>query len=99
MTPEVKRFRKRPVEIEAIHLDNKTSPDDAARWCGGHVAIPAGEHYTGGPLVVEIDTLEGVMAARKGDWIIRGVQGEFYPIKADILEQTYDEVREKEQAA
>ncbi|WP_258933231.1 hypothetical protein [Nesterenkonia pannonica] len=39
-----------------------------------------------------IATLEGEMRAGVGDWIIRGVQGEFYPIKPDIFEATYEEV-------
>jgi hypothetical protein len=41
-----------------------------------------------------IPTLEGLMLGVEGDWIIRGVKGEFYPCKADIFEATYDEVSE-----
>ena len=40
-----------------------------------------------------IETLEGTMRADHGDYIIRGVQGEFYPIKPDIFEATYEEER------
>lgn len=86
------QYRKRPVVIEAMHLDDRTTPDEVARWCGGRVAIPEGEVYTGGPIVVEIDTLEGVMTARKGDWVIKGVEGEFYPCRDDIFLATYDAV-------
>ena len=39
---------------------------------------------------LEVETLEGVMVANKGDWIIKGVQGEIYPCKPDIFEQTYE---------
>ena len=39
---------------------------------------------------MEIETLEGVMKANKGDWIIRGVKGELYPCKPDIFEMTYE---------
>lgn len=42
------------------------------------------------PLWIEIDTLEGTMSANIGDWIIRGVQGEFYPCRDDIFAQTYE---------
>ena len=42
------------------------------------------------PWGVFIYTLEGTMAAVPGDWIIRGVQGEFYPCKPDIFDATYD---------
>lgn len=41
---------------------------------------------------VEIDTLEGVMKANKGDWIIRGVKGELYPCKPDVFDMTYKKV-------
>ena len=41
-------------------------------------------------LYIEIDTLEGTMRANLGDFIIKGVQGEFYPCKPDIFEQTYE---------
>ena len=40
--------------------------------------------------ILKIQTLEGVMVARFGDWIIRGVQGEFYPCKPEIFEATYE---------
>lgn len=41
---------------------------------------------------LRVDTLEGTMRAEAGDWIIRGVQGEFYPCKPDIFAATYEEV-------
>jgi hypothetical protein len=41
---------------------------------------------------IEIHTLEGTMTASKGDWIIKGVSGEFYPCKPDIFEKTYEAV-------
>ena len=43
---------------------------------------------------MEIETLEGVMKADKGDWIIRGVKGELYPCKPDVFEMTYEKVEE-----
>jgi len=45
---------------------------------------------------MEIKTLEGTMKANFGDYIIKGVQGEFYPRKPDIFEQTYEKVEENE---
>jgi len=42
-----------------------------------------------------IDTLEGIMTVSPGDWVIRGVQGEFYPCKPDIFAATYEEVHER----
>ena len=41
---------------------------------------------------MEIETLEGVMKADKGDWIIKGVKGELYPCKNDVFEMTYEKV-------
>lgn len=41
---------------------------------------------------IDIDTLEGTMETRQGDWIIKGVKGEFYPCKPDIFEATYEPV-------
>ena len=41
---------------------------------------------------MEIETLEGVMKADKGDWIIKGVKGELYPCKPDVFEMTYEKV-------
>jgi hypothetical protein len=86
------RFRKRPVEVEALHLTADKNPDEIALWCGGVVAPHPGQMYTGGELVIEIPTLEGTMRAGLGDWIIKGVQGEFYPCKPDIFEATYEAV-------
>lgn len=85
------KYRKKPVEIEARRLGRDYDEDcEIVRWCGGRAIGPEdgyGEHA-----MVAIDTLEGTMAANHGDYIIRGVQGEFYPCKPDVFEQTYDPV-------
>ena len=81
--PSVKRYRKKPVEIEARLFDPAASYDEACAviaWCGG-TATDDG---------CEISTLEGVMLARPGDWIIRGVVGEFYPRRGDVFALTYE---------
>lgn len=74
------KFRKRPVEVEAVQYLNSA---DIHEFCGDKVREPVGETY------LEIDTLEGVMRANLGDYIIKGVEGEFYPCKPDIFEKTY----------
>jgi hypothetical protein len=82
-----KRYRKRPVEVDAAYL----KPDNAdriAEWCGGWTEERQGQP---GPVVM-IKTLEGTMRADQGDYVIKGVQGEFYPCKPDIFEQTYEAV-------
>lgn len=81
------RYRKKPVIIDAIQWtgDNYMEIDlfvDAA-----HRTYPS----LG---IVCIDTLEGTMEANPGDFIIKGVNGEFYPCKPDIFEKTYEKVEE-----
>jgi hypothetical protein len=95
---EVKRYRKKPGEIEARVFSGTAELIDVyelAEWCGGtfkHDTHPGQEHKTY-YWSIEIPTLEGVMRATIGDFIIRGVQGEFYPCKPDIFAQTYEEVQ------
>ena len=85
------RYRKKPVEIEAMRWVVGMSDSyiqSVFDWLenGNCNYEPAGN---GG---LSIITLEGTMRADDGDWIIKGVQGEFYPCKPDIFEATYDEV-------
>jgi len=88
------KFRKKPVVIEArAVLDrNGQSPESIAAWCGGCVVNNFG--HPSGKVAIQINTLEGAMTAQYGDWIIRGVQGEFYPCKPDIFAATYEAVDE-----
>ena len=81
----VKQYRKKPVVIEAVEYDG-TNEEEIHSFCEGKVIISVGEHY------IDIPTLEGVMRANIGDYIIKGVHGEFYPCKPDIFIKTYDEV-------
>lgn len=86
------KFRKKPVVIEARLYDG-TNAYDLIDWidqdAAGNDAVIDTEDDA-----VCIKTLEGVMAASVGDWIIRGVQGEFYPCKPDIFDSTYEPVEE-----
>lgn len=87
------RFRKKPVVIEAMVFDGTENRlHDISRWMSnGSDAFDTFEDYDGGDVeTIGIETLEGVMQAQSGDWIIKGVQGEFYPCKPDIFEQTYE---------
>ena len=95
------KFRKKPVVIEARQLTG-----DAAEWHSVYQWIEANTQGSFDPLDSElpgsgvsidpatgfllIATFEGVMQAKPGDWIIRGVQGEFYPCKPHVFEQTYE---------
>ena len=82
---EAALYRKKPVVVEAMRWTGDNWYD-AAIWIGLH-RHPA-LHREGTALV--IPTLEGNMRAEPGDWIIRGVKGEFYPCKPDIFEATYE---------
>lgn len=75
------KYRKKPVVIEAVQWlgDNH---EEVTSFQGGCA------EYQGGAVI--IDTLEGEMKARVGDYIIKGVKGEFYPCKPDIFEATYE---------
>lgn len=86
------RFRKKPIVIEAERLTAETSTA-VARWSGARVVQPGNVGVSGACL--EIETLEGRMRADEGDWIIRGVNGEFYPCKPDIFEKTYERCEEE----
>lgn len=82
------KYRKKPVVIEAVQITERNTTV-VAGWCRGRVRgtkLPASERF------VQIDTLEGEMVGNIGDWIIKGVQGEFYPCKPDIFAATYDTV-------
>lgn len=92
------RYRKKPVIVEAEHFTTNNevgSPtmDRIVNW------INQGQTLTDKKRIawhngtdIFIQTLEGEMTASVGDYIIRGVKGEFYPCKPDIFEQTYEAV-------
>lgn len=81
------KYRKKPIVIDAFRWTFDIVPD----WwkeLKGVTVIP----NTGSAL---IPTLEGIMKAEVGDYIIRGVQGEVYPCKPDIFAQTYELVSDE----
>ena len=79
----IKKYRKKPVEIEAV------------QWTGYNIKEIA--DFTEGNMAITEDnllcifTLEGIHLALVGDYVIKGIKGEFYPCKPDIFEQTYEE--------
>jgi hypothetical protein len=95
MATAANKFRKRPVIIEAMQVPKHEDPlawgylvgflNGGANW---EVNSVAGIH---------IHTLEGTMFGEVGDWIIKGVKGEFYPCKPDIFAETYEAVAIEEQ--
>ena len=92
------RYRKKPVEVEAIQYCD-CHPEDIMEWSGARfVDVLTDEHNLEEPYghlkrsVLAIRTLEGDMIVSPGDYVIRGVQGEFYPCRSDIFEATYERV-------
>ena len=81
-------YRKKPVVIEAVQWDG----NDASLEAIGDLAYDGNRHIQQIGDKLEIPTLEGVMTASVGDWIIKGVSGEVYPCKPDIFEMTYEKV-------
>ncbi len=82
------KYRKKPVVIEAVQFNGRNSAD-IHEFCGDKVREPVGKDY------LEIKTLEGIHIASPGDYIIKGVNGEFYPCKPDIFEKTYEKEETK----
>ena len=86
------KFRNKPVVIEAVQLTR-----NLFNVCFDFIGIKNIESYNCGEFseddcFINIKTLEGVMTASEHDWIIKGVKGEFYPIKNDIFLETYEKV-------
>lgn len=96
-----RKVTKRPVTVEAMHFAGTSADTHAVyQWVEANTA-GSFEPYTNPPPTsgvsinpetgeMMIATLEGIMHASLGDWIIRGVKGEFYPCKPDVFEATYD---------
>lgn len=80
----MQQYRKKPVVVEAIQWDGSIdSAYDIQEWAKGKIDFSKGR-------VAEIKTLEGIMTASPNDWIIKGVQGEFYPCKPGIFAETHE---------
>jgi hypothetical protein len=88
------KYSKKPVVIEAIQFDGANG-QDILDFIGDHEDIDGRSFVTGKN--VFIPTLEGMMTASVGDYIIKGVNGEFYPCQPDIFAKTYERVEHEHQ--
>lgn len=101
------KYRKKPVVIEAFYLKDLSQKTiiEALQFMGQNVEMPRGYPEHDNPFEdyihmawkdngIKISTLEGTMLASEGDYIIRGIKGEYYPCKPDIFEQTYKPVEQ-----
>lgn len=79
------KFRKKPVVIEAVRWTSHNL-DELRSFMAWSTNCP--DQNGALPII----TLEGIMRASVGDWIIKGVKGEFYPCKPDVFDATYERV-------
>lgn len=85
---EMNTWRKKPVTIHAVRLTTENA-SDIVKMINGPVILD-----NGGPGLL-IGTLEGLMHAAPGDYIVKGISGEFYPRKPDIFRRTYERTYEE----
>lgn len=84
MDPQL--YKMKPVIVEAMQFTGD-AVHDVAKWCGGDL-FPKFE------MGMDIVTLEGIHRVNYGDWVVRGVKGEFYPVKFDEFETSYEKVED-----
>lgn len=82
------KFREKPVVIEAVRFTGRNSHEVMLFMGRDSSFVDQSEPRA----ALIISTLEGPLRASVGDWIIKGVKGEFYPCKPDIFEATYEPV-------
>lgn len=78
------KAKKKPVEVEVIQYKDIDSLTEILLWCRSKAK------YRRIKQQLFIETLEGTLEAKLGDYIIKGVKGEFYPVEKSIFEETYD---------
>ena len=88
------KYRKKPVVIEAWQFTKENYKEGSPLFIRKAKDVALWSQYGGDVIGGEIETLEGVMTISENDYIIKGVQGEFYPCKPDIFEATYEVVNE-----
>ena len=101
---KVRKFRKKPVEVEAVQfvigsevpateflgIGEEHKVNDSMVWENDNAIFEKTQQDVSS---LKIKTLEGLMNVSNGDYIIKGVQGEFYPCKPDIFNETYEEIK------
>ena len=84
------KYRKKPVVIEAMQF-NRENIKELEKFTNNKIKKVLIEKRIDGIATCEIETLEDTMNAKEGDYIIKGINGEFYPCKPDIFKKTYEE--------
>jgi hypothetical protein len=103
---EIKAYRKKPVEVQAVRWTGGPESADpiidwilttgkhSASWTEAHEGFQShdGRGYPAEPECIRISTMEGTMRAEPGDWVIRGVEGEFDKCEDSIFREAYEPV-------
>jgi len=90
------KYRKKPMVIEALQWTGDVTYDMLNFGCSGPQPLFGADFQVDtASKQVEILTLNGVVKVDVGDWVIRGVHGEFYPCRPDIFSETYEPVNEE----
>ena len=87
----IKKYRKKPIVIEAVKFENVEEVLHFLKVWLGKAYLGIQTDMFSAANSITIDTLEGQMTAKPGDYIIKGINGEFYPCKPDIFLKTYEE--------
>jgi len=95
----IKKYRRKPVILEAIQWTGDNT-DEVLDFGQGKIKCKQYKYCPNGKDIIYdkelyIETLEGKLRASKGDYIIKGVKGEFYPCKPDVFEKIYEEIKER----
>jgi hypothetical protein len=101
---DARRYRKRPVEVEAVQVTAE-NVNDVCGWINDGVdemkqpdarSAVYERFFFGRPetMVVTVPTLHGDAEAVEGEWVVRGPKGDFWPVRGDIFEESYQEVPE-----
>lgn len=80
------RYVKKPIPIEAIEI-KKDNLDEIKQWATKEMPIA---------VALDITTLEGVMHAKEGDYLIKGIKGEIYACERSIFEESYEKLKKEE---
>lgn len=97
---EPTKYRKKPLVIEAMRV-TRSSAEQVVLWIthSGEIASEVFHVVNNRTVGVDIETPEGLVSASLGDYVVRGIRGEFYPVKPDIFEATYDPVEPENENA
>ncbi|MBV5190975.1 hypothetical protein [Staphylococcus chromogenes] len=85
------KARKIPVEVECVQFTDKESAEYIEEWSGAQVRYCVSKYQR----FLLVRTLEGEMKATINDYIVKGVHGEFYPVKPDIFNKTYEVLKDE----